>query len=263
MKRVGTIILAVAATMIIGGCSALDALLQVNILKPLATVSPAEIKSADASTLLELSASSSFYTTLAGDAATKTAALDTIDTSIGGSIDGATDQQLAVLAATIELKTTPAFDLVNNVGSLISDLINGATMPDESTLKDTLLGLLPSSVLGSGGTINEAAFLSMVDGLVAANDYYDALGTAIGTDGYASGTDISAGDVAQGAIVAAMVASVIIPGTFTTTNLENPIGEYLFALLTVGGTPTPGTYAFPSTSTGPLGNLLAAANITF
>lgn len=263
MKRIGTIVLVVAVALAISGCSALDALLQVNILKSFAAVSPDEIKSADSAELLDLSASSSFYETLTGDAATKNAALATIDASIGLGIDTATDQELAVLAADIELRTTPAFDLVNNVGSLISDLISGATLPDETTLKGTLLDLLPASVLESGGSIDEAAFLSMVDGLVAANDYYDALGAAIGPDGYASGTDISAGDVAQSAIVAAMVASVDIPDEFTPTNVDNPIGEYLYALLTVGTTPIPSPYAFPSTSTGPLGNLLAAANISF
>lgn len=256
MKRLGIILLTSAIALAMSGCSALDALLQVNILKPLAVVSSDEIKSADSATLLDLSASASFYETLAGDAATRTAALDTIDTALGGSISGATDQELAVLAATIELKTTPAFDLVNNVGSLLSDLIGGATLPDESTLKATLLDLLPASVLGSGGTINEAAFLSMVDGLVAANDYYDALGGAIGTDGYASGADISAGDVAQSAIIAAMVASVP-KDTYPTT------GDYLYALLT-GTASAPVSYAFPDMTSGtPLGNLLAAANISF
>jgi hypothetical protein len=256
MKRLGLIILTFAAALTLSGCSALDALLQVNILKSLAAVSPDEIKSADSATLLDLSASSSFYETLAGDAATKDAALATIDASIGGSISGATDEELAVLAANIELKTTPAFDLVNNVGSLISDLISGATLPNATTLKDTLLDLLPSSVLGSGGTINEAAFLSMVDGLVAANGYYDALGAAIGADGYASGTDISAGDVAQSALIAAMVASVP-KGTYPTT------GEYLYALLT-GSASAPTSYDFPDMTLGtPLGNLLAAANISF
>ncbi len=263
MKRLGIILLTSAVALAMSGCSALDALLQVNILKSFAVVSSDEIKSADSATLLDLSASASFYETLAGDAATKTAALDTIDTALDGSISGATDQELAVLAATIELKTTPAFDLVNNVGSLLSDLIGGAAMPDASNLKTTLLDLLPASVLGSGGSINEAAFLSMVDGLVAANRYYDALGGAIGTGGYASGADISAGDVAQGAIIAAMVASVDIPATFTTTNLDNPIGEYLYALLTDAGTPIPDSYDFPDTTTGSLYNLLAAANISF
>jgi len=256
MKRLGIILLTLAAALTMSGCSALDALLQVNILKSFAAVSPDEIKSADSATLLDLSASASFYETLSSDPATKTAALDTLDASIGAGVDTATDEELAVLAADIELKTTPAFDLVNNVGSLISDLISDATMPDESTLKTTLLDLLPASVLGSGGSIDEAAFLSMVDGLVAANDYYDALGIAIGTDGYASGTDISAGDVAQSALIAAMVASVP-KDTYPTT------GEYLYALLT-GSASAPTSYDFPDMTSGTaLGNLLAAANISF
>ena len=256
MKRIGTIMLVIAAALTISGCSALDALLQVNILRPFAAVSSADIKSADSATLLDLSASASFYETLSGDTATKTAALATINASINGSISGATDEELAVLAANIELKTTPAFDLINNVGSLISDLISSAPLPNASTLKDTLLDLLPASVLGSGGSINEAAFLSMVDGLVAANAYYDALGAAIGTGGYASGTDISAGDVAQSALIAAMVASVP-KGTYPTT------GEYLYALLT-GSASAPTSYGFPDMTSGTsLGNLLAAANISF
>ncbi len=261
MKRLGIILLTSAVALAMSGCSALDALLQVNILKSFAVVSSDEIKSADSATLLDLSASASFYETLAGDAATKNAALATIDASIGGSISGATDQELAVLAATIELKTTPAFDLVNNVGSLLSDLIGGATLPDESTLKATLLDLLPASVLGSGGSINEAAFLSMVDGLVAANDYYDALGGAIGTGGYDSGTDISAGDVAQGAIIAAMVASAIPYKPVAYSSMT--YADYLYALLTDPLITPPDSYAPPDPLAGNLGNLLAAANISF
>ena len=79
-------------------------------------------------------------------------------------------------------------------------------------------------VISADGEIDEIAFVAMIDALVAANDYYVKLGDAIGTDGYAEDADISAGDVAQAAIVSAVIASIASnpPAGYSS-------GEYLYA----------------------------------
>ncbi|HUW71136.1 MAG TPA: hypothetical protein VMX33_12970 [bacterium] len=255
MKRLGIIILTFAVALTLSGCSALDALLQVNILKSLAAVSPDEIKSADSATLLDLSASSSFYETLAGDAATKTAALDTIDAALPGA-NAVDKQELLALAANIELQTTPAGDLINNIGSLISDLIGG-TEPSAADIEGLVRDILPDSVLDADGAIEKDAFLAMIAGLEAADDHYIELGNTISTGVYAPGINFVPGDIAQSALVTALVVAIGDQGYSST-------GEYLYALLTVPATSDPATFAFPVMTLGtPLGNLLDAANISF
>ncbi len=258
MKRTASIVLAASIALSMTACDALDAILNVNLFSAMAAVDENDIADADAGTLVELSASPSFYDALSGSPSTKASALATIDAALPGAAP-ADKQELLALAANIELQTTPAGDLINNIGSLMSDLIEG-TEPDEAEIEGLIRGILPASVLGSGGVIDEAAFLSMIAGLEAANARYDDLGTAIGTGGYADGADVVAGDIAQSALVAAMIASVEIPAAYVASS---NIGDYLFDLLTDGLTPDPTAYTFPDTASGPLGNILSAAGIAF
>jgi hypothetical protein len=255
------IALAVAIAITMTGCDALDAMLNFNMFASLAAVDAKEIADADAATLVELSDSDSFYDTLADDAALKAETLTKIDNAIGASIDSAADQELAVLAANIELQTTPAWDLINNVSSLVTDLINGTT-PDASALEDTIRSLVPDSVMSADGSINEVAFVAMIDALVSADGVYRDLGEAVGLDGYASDADINAGEIAQNALIAAMIGAVN-PVSGTT-------GEYLYDLLTnpLAAEPTSAQFSFPIMDSGTdpanyLGNILTAAGISF
>lgn len=258
MKRTTTIALVAAIAITMTGCDALDAVLGYNMFSSLAAVDAKEISEADAETLVELSDSDSFYDTLEDDAALKGTTLIKIDTAIGGSIDSATDQELAVLAANIYLQTTAAGDLINNVSSLMVELIDEPT-PDYSDLERIISGLVPDSLKGSDGTIDQVAFLAMITALEEADAVYQDLGGAIGTGGYASGTDIVAGEIAQNALLAAVIAAVV-PPTGTT-------GAYLYALLTEPATPDPDSSVFPAfpvmTSGSYLGNILVAAGISF
>ncbi|PKL07732.1 MAG: hypothetical protein CVV51_12575 [Spirochaetae bacterium HGW-Spirochaetae-7] len=259
MKRTVTLVLAVALALSMTGCEALDAILNVNLFSSMAAVKAADIEGADAGTLLELSASPSFYAALSGSPSTKTSALATIDGALGGSLPPATEQELLALAAEIELRTTPAWDLVNNIGSLLSKLISGEPI-DEANLENVIRGILPDSVLGAGGVINETAFLSMIAGLELAYLRYDDLGNAIGTGGYADGSDVIAGDIAQSAIVAAMVATIARPVSYGGTQTT---GAYLYALL-LGTADPPDTFDFDAmTSVPSLANILSAAGISF
>lgn len=261
MKRTTTIALVAAMALTMTGCDALDAVLGFNMFASLAAVDSKEISEADAATLVELSDSDSFYDTLEDDAALKGTTLTKISDAIGVSIDSAADQELAVLAASIELQTTPAWNLINNVSSLVTDLINGPT-PDASALEDTIRSLVPDSVISADGTINEGAFIAMIDALVSADGVYRDLGVAVGLAGYASDADINAGEIAQNALIAAMIGAV--------NPLSGTTGEYLYDLLTnpLAAEPTSAQFSFPIMDSGTdpdnyLGNILAAAGISF
>lgn len=258
MKRTTTIALVAAMALTMTGCDALDAVLGFNMFASLAAVDSKEISEADAATLVELSDSDSFYDTLEDDAALKGTTLTKISDAIGVSIDSAADQELAVLAANIHLQTTAAGDLINNVSSLIVDLIDEPT-PDYTDLEGIISGLVPDSIKSSDGSIDQDAFLAMIIALEEADVVYQDLGGAIITGAYASGTDIVAGEIAQNALLAAVIAAVV-PPTGTT-------GAYLYALLTEPTTPDPDSSVFPAfpdmTSGSYLGNILAAAGISF
>ncbi len=262
MKRTTTIALVAAMTLTMTGCDALDAVLGFNMFASLAAVKAEDIADADAKTLVEQSGSGSFYDALEDDAALKGTTLVKIDDAMAAAApSSSTYQELAVLAANIELQTTPAWDLINNISSLVTDLINGPT-PDASALEDTIRSLVPDSVISADGTINEGAFIAMIDALVNADGVYRDLGVAVGLDGYASDADINAGEIAQNALIAAMIGAVN-PVSGTT-------GEYLYDLLTnpLAAEPTSAQFSFPIMDSGTdpdnyLGNILAAADISF
>lgn len=254
MKRTIMIVLAIAVALSMTACSALDALLSVNVFAPFAGVSAGAIEKATPDELVEMSGSESFYETLADDPELKDAILDKIDEAIVGEPDTAAEQELVILAANIELQTTPAGDLINNVGDLFGSLLSGesdGTEPDAETL---ISGLIPDEVISEDGVIDETGFVAMIDALVAANAYYVQLGDAI-DDGYADGADISAGDVAQAAIVSAVIAAIPTPAGYTP-------GEYLYDIVTeVPGTPEMGEFTMPTMDSGYLYNILAAAGL--
>lgn len=260
MNRMTTIALVSALAMTMTGCDALDAILGYNMFASFAAVDAKEIAKADAATLVELSDSDSFYDTLEGDAALKDTTLTKIDVAMDAADpSSSTYQELAVLAANIELQTTPAWDLINNVSSLVPDLLEGI-IPDIDSFDGIIDGLVPASARSPDGTINEAAFSTMIAGLLSANDYYVDLGSAISTE-YENDPDTisgqTTGDIAQSAVVAAIIAGIDPPDGYTTST-------YLFALLTdpaIDTTSTPPDgFDYPEVDSGSyLSNIIIAA----
>jgi hypothetical protein len=254
MKRTITIALAAAVALSMTACSALDAILQVNILKGIAALKADDIADADADTLLQMSNSGSFYDALADDPAVKAEVLDTLDAGIVGDADTADEQELAILAADILLRTTAAGDLVNKVAAIAADLFQETI---DTNLQELIVTIVPASLLTEDGSVKEGAFLEMVDALLDADAYYQKLGNGIPTGVYAPDADISAsdaGNIAQSALIAAVVAAVVPTGGLTT-------GEYLFSLLT-SPNPEVDTFVLPNMESGYLGNLLKAAGLT-
>lgn len=117
--------------------------------------------------------------------------------------------------------------------------------------------ILPDSVFAAGEINDGAAFIAMIDALVAADAYYEELGTAMVDASYAEDSDIVPGDVAQSAIVAAMVSNIVPPVGYTTT------GEYLLDLINEEpGTPEI-TFNMDSVlGDASLSNILAAAGMS-
>ena len=250
MKRTIMIVLAIAVALSMTACSALDALLSVNVFAPFAGVSAGAIEKATPDELVEMSDSDSFYETLDDNEDLKETVLDTVEEAMAAEQpSSATYQELAVLAANIELQTSPAGDLINNIGGLFGSLVSGGG-GDDSDFGEMIAGLIPPEVMN-----DEDAFVAMIDALVAANGYYERLGDAIGTGGYAAGSDISAGDVAQAALVCAIIAAIPTPAGYTP-------GQYLYDLQNdVPGTPEMGEFEMPDMTNGYLYNILAAARL--
>lgn len=256
MRRTITIVLAAGLALTMTACEALDSVLQVNIFEPFAAMSAADISSASTDELLTMSGSGAFYDALAEDPAAKTTVIATLEaTQAAAAPDSPEFQEVTVLLASIVLETTPAADFVGNIASVITEVMATPAEGEELDIEAIVQSLLPPEVYVDG-TLNEEAFIEMLDALADADLYFQQLGLAIGTDGYADGAEVSAGDVAQQALVAAMVASVEPPVGFVGTQ-----GEYLFALMTDETTPPPTDFTMPDMESGYLYNLLLAANL--
>jgi len=256
MRRTVTILFALTMAMLFMACPGLDRVLEVNMYEPFAGVSDAAIKDADSGELLEMSASDSFYESLAEDPAAETAALATIDAAMEDA-EGAEYEDLAALGAMILLETSPAGELMENIALALPTLASGEA---ETDVDDILDLMLPDSVYDSDGELDEEAFTEMIDAMVAANEYYELLGTEIGEEGYAS-DEISAGDIATAALVSAIVANVEPPVGMST-------GDFLLLVLDPDTDPEDplleeGSFEMPDMESGYLYNLLAAGGISF
>jgi len=255
MKRTTMIVLATIAALSMTACDGLDKILQTNVFESFAAVSAKEIENATPDELIVLSGSDSFYEELAGteNEAAKEAVLVKIEAAlVDPKTPPETKQELAVLAANVELQTTPAGELITNLAKSLEELSTGG----EPEMGELIGSILPAELLGSDDKLDPAKeddFIAMINALDAADAYYQTLGAQIGTDGYAAGADISAGDVAQSALVAAMVGAIAPPPSVST-------GDYLYTLLTDPNA-TPTEYTMPATDSGYLFNILAAANM--
>jgi len=259
MRRTVTILFALTMAMLFMACPGLDRVLEVNMYEPFAGVSDAAIKDADSGELLEMSASDSFYESLAEDPAAETAALATIDVAMETAV-GAEYEELAALAAMILLETSPAGELMENISLALPTLASGDSNIDTAVI---LQSMLPQGMIVDGVIVDEEDFAEMVDALVAANDYYVLLGNEIGADGYTS-DDISAGDIATAALMSAIVASVSPPAS----DPDMTTSELLLIMLDPDTDPDDpllegSSFEMPDMETGYLANLLAAGGISF
>jgi hypothetical protein len=197
---------------------------------------------------------SSFFAALTSDPAAKAKVLATLQaTYSNGAASAAQQQDAAALAAQVELITTGADQLVNNViGPLTDNQLSSSSTPAQAVA--TVQALIPANL-----SSNKASFEAAVNALMAANAPYTALGGSIGASGVAG--DINVGTAAQSAVVAAVVGGISAtsgspPETVSTADL-------LWALSQ--GASTSGytiTFTAPDTQSGtPLGSLVGAVGL--
>lgn len=118
--------------------------------------------------------------------------------------DGVTDeedQQAAILLAELNLVTSSGDDVVNNIVGLALDLNESPELTKEE-IAESLSEIIPEDVLES-----PESFAYMVSGFLDANEAYEALGETIDTLG--APEDANMGDVAQKAVVAFLVSSIV------------------------------------------------------
>jgi hypothetical protein len=190
----------------------------------------------------------SFVDTLSdpANAETKTEVLVKLEVSYTTSSDPATVQKSAALYADIQLQTSGASAVVNNVVSLLA---SGKALPsDPSGATSLVKDLLPASLLS-----DKAAFTAAIEGFQAANAAYVKLGNSIGSSGVQSGLAAGAvGTAAQSALVAACISSITVS--------SGTVADALWTAVQ-GGT-ADFSFAEPSTDSGYLGNLLSAAGLS-
>jgi len=259
MKRTTTIVLAAAIALSMTACDALDSLLEVNILASLYAVSADDVATSksDADALVTLAESDTFFVTLADplNDTLKEEVLATIIAAIGDATEPADVQDLTLLGAAIELRTTGGDIVVNNIAGVLAaqTLIktDGAIDPVK-LLKE----IMPATIVDDNGAIiegQEDEFKLIIEGFVAASIFYDQLGTSL-VDGTYEDTTVEAGTILQSALVAATLASLTPPENVTS-------GDYLLSLVD-GSVTYPDTFSFPDTSEGSsLGNLFTAAGV--
>lgn len=205
MKRTLFVLSAIIILLTFTACEGLDKILQTNVYSGLGKVSTKEISKADADTLVELGKSPSFFDALKGDPGLTGDVLATINAALAGANNEDT-QNLSMLAAEIQLQTTGGAVLVNNIASILANPEGLDGLDNSEDLKDFFINILPPGIV-SGGVIQEDAFVALINGFVAANTYFTQLNGALGSGVYAD-SDVSPGEIAQAAIVSAIVSSI-------------------------------------------------------
>lgn len=251
MKQTLFILTTIVILLTLTACDGIDKILQTNVFSELGKVSTKEIKNASADELVELGKSDSFFKTLNDDPGLTQEVLATIDSAITGSSDPGTRQNLNILAAEIHLQTSGGATLVNNIANLLS---NPSGFEDISDPEGFFVGLLPAGIVVNG-KIQESAFVALINGFVAANTYYEGLNVAL-SGGYKD-PDVNPGEVAQNAIVAAIISSIADAASGSSTP-----GKNLYDAIT-GDSPTISEpdFGILFDSSGPIGDILIAAGL--
>jgi hypothetical protein len=205
--------------------------------------------------------STAFFDALAGDAGAKADVLATLTATYTTSSDPAALQEAAALAAQIELITTGANDLVNNVVGLLSSGTSLSSMSSSADIVDAAKALIPADLAS-----NKADFAAAITALLDSSTAYTALGASITADGVSG--DVDLGTAAQSAVMAAFLggidpASVDDPATgLPYTNSADLLWDLVQGTPGVDTTGLGGGFTPPDFSSGtPLGDLVGAAGI--
>lgn len=251
-------------------CDFMDQLLTVNVFDSELKLTASDVSNMSTSELTEEARSPDFYDALEADPAVLDAVLDNVNSVLGTdedldpppTVSGVEGQEAAILGAHVWIYTSPAGDLINNVVSNLDMLKAQSPDPDIAYIIETLV---PPSVY-AGGEIVRSGFITMIDALESAAVYYNALGASLAGAEYSTDT-ANPGQIAQNAVVAALVSALDVPVGYIGDGTPSK-AEYLYDLImdSTGTIPEPLSYEMPGTDDGgdppvytPLGNILLAA----
>lgn len=255
------LVIAIAMSLVFVSC---DSFFTNNLFKSagLGQVSVEDIQGSTSSQLVDQAytddgePSTAFFEVLATDDTLRAGVLGTLETTYSDPTAPAADvQEAASLAAQIELSAAGADDLVNNLASNVNAFMSLETVQDAVTL---VQNLVPDALKN-----DETSFAAAIDALLGSNDAYDALGGSILTNGGLAG-NVNIGTAAQSALAAAALESVVVPAvtdpqtgaSYTSTS------AYLWDLMQGTQTQYPASFSLDTSTTSPLGNILAEAGFS-
>jgi hypothetical protein len=200
------LVLFVAVLLALSGCSAFFDFNAFSSLDKPAAPDPSRYTGASGLANLQTDLNSpAIVNALKNDPATVAAINAILMADLAGGVSTADQQQAAILYSNLNIVTTPAAGLVQNVVQIV---VNGVS--STSKIQDLLNSVIPPDALA-----DPAVFATMINALLLSNTQYLALGVSIGFNdggvvtqgaGVPQGTNM--GDVAQKAGVAFTIAVI-------------------------------------------------------
>lgn len=222
----------VLAALLLAGLSGCDAMFT-NVfekLAPLKTLSTSDLESMSVDEIEKYAEDDDFYNQLAEDPAKLDAVLTNLEGQFDETADTAEEQKAAALYAEILLKTSGAFDVVNNLveatlSGALEDLVNAADTGTPDELAAAMEDLITELFGGQAPT--QAEVLNMVDALADSWTAYQAIGAGLAGGAELDGS-LNAGDMAFCAVVGAFMSGVeITDGSSNPVDLSVYISEVL------------------------------------
>lgn len=148
----------------------------------------------------------------------------------------------AVLAGDLNLAVTGGDEVVNNVLNALQDiqtLNSGEALPEGQTEADAIQSIIsaiiPASIItfaedGSVAAVDQVGFTALIDGMLAANAAYEALGSSIDTAGVTAGTVVYT-DVTGGVVMNALVTGLVDSVATTIVLPDADVSAVLYAML--------------------------------
>ncbi len=217
----------------------------------IAGMTPAEI--------VALTGSADSMAKLAADQAAKDAALAKLAVAYNADASTSGGQAAAIAATDISIKTVP--DAAQFAASAINLVTLNFSTASATDIVNALTGILPADIAGSVGSSTQppAAFIAMVAAFTSASAAFTALNTGI------SGSPPAYADPSVTSAQKMEIAvNAVISGVLNTiTPTSGTAAEALWAALCAPSSAS-GFLSFDSgvaSSTGPAGNLIAAAGL--
>jgi hypothetical protein len=269
MKRLLVALLAMVMTLALSSCDGLDKLLGKNLIAGEYELTTADLNGKSVAEIKDLTVSDSFFAAVRADPALKAAVLESTALVVTDTLAADTPaekvaiQEAATLAVEVIIFGSSAGDLLKRSGAIVDKVMLYADSEMVPTINEILDAVLPPSILDTDGSINQDAFVELINAFLDAQFYLEALGNNIEGTALADPAT-STGDLAMMAFVSAALTGIVPPPEFTDTYQgDNLLADYLFGVLTASGDVDPPDFVMPDLSEGSyLSNILGTANLT-